>query len=135
MKTNFGLKIVWPDWSERENFNKVIGFNIKKEKIAFEFKPGDKMLVYATSPIMRIIATIEVTKSSEECLKEGIKATESHEIPIGIRLLSGPFFPGITLEAAGINIRIHKGLTYIPISEKDFNNASRILQETHEWHK
>lgn len=128
MGTKYGLKLVWPDWPERKDFDKTIGFSEGKEKFAKEFQPGDKMLVYATSPTMKIIAEIEVTKTYEDCIKEGLKSTKSHELPVGTKVTYGPV-PGITLEAAGINFKPTKGITYVPLGKEIYNKAlSRLKQ-------
>lgn len=113
-----------------KNYEKVIGFSKNREKLAREFKPGDKMLVYTTNPTKKIIAGIEVTKSCKECIQEDLRGTDDHELPVGIKLVFGPV-PGITLEAAGINYKPTEGSTYVPINKDVYEKALSILKQAY----
>lgn len=126
-----GLKLNNPNWLADPYRDRRITFTARNRRVAHSLAPGSRLLIYATSPLKRIVGAVEVTGTVEEGEQMAVPPDQHCPVVLPCRLLAvgEGTQPGPTLEEASLGfIRPMPGLSYFSISQEQFEAALATLQ-------
>lgn len=126
-----GLKLNNPNWLEDPYRDRRVTFTPRNRRVAQSLAPGSRLLIYATSPLKRIVGAVEITGTVEEGEHMAVPPDPHCPVVLPCRLLAvgKGAQPDPTLAEAGLGfIRPMPGLNYFSISQEQFEAAVALLQ-------
>lgn len=114
------IKLVYPGiYVQKEK--PTAGFPRNRRKVANQLIPGQKMFIYATSPVKKIIGLTKIV--------EPMKVLDGRwPYSVALEWEIGPKLEGVTLQEAGLDIRPRPGDTLYGITEEVAQTIIKLLQ-------
>ncbi len=115
------IKLVYPGIYAQKDKPEA-GFPRNRRKIADQILPGQKMFIYVTSPIKKIIGLTRVTDQMI------VRDDSRWPFSVSLEWEIGPIEKGISLESVGLDIRPRPGDTLFGISDDIAQNIIQLLK-------